>query len=154
MDIGKMVKRVFTFIFFIIFPFICFLRVQYRFSEYGVPGMIIRLFNITMLPAEIVIVIALNLIGFLILSKNKVRNIITLVYLFIQSSASVILVIIFCKKGIGITGESLLANYIIKGVTYYRHSVIAMCGFNVLLFFIAVIISALKKLINDNRSEK
>lgn len=151
MDTGKTIKRVLTFIFFIISPFVCFLWFAYRLSENGVFGMLFRFFNTVMLPAEIIIAFALNLIGFLILNKNKIWHIITLIYLFIQSSVSVMLVIIFCKKGIGITGESLLANDIPDGVSYFRHSVIVMCGFNILLFFISVIISALKKLINDNR---
>lgn len=151
MDIGKTIKHILTFIIFIISPFVCFMWFVYRLSDDGVFGMLVRFFNTVMLPVEFIIVIALNIIGYFILSKNKIWNIITIIYLFIQSLISVILVIIFCKKGINIVGESLLANDIINGVSYYRHSVILMCGFNILLFFIIVIICALKKLINDKK---
>jgi len=154
MDIVKTIKHIFIFIFFVVSPFIFFLCFMYRLSDDGVFGMIIRFINTVMLPVEIIIVITLNIIGYFILSKNKIWNIITLIYFFVQSLISVILVIIFCKKGINIVGESLLANDIINGVSYYRHSVITMCVFNILLFFIVAVICTLKKLIGDNKVDK
>ncbi len=143
-NIKKKIKKILTFILFIVSPFICFLWFICYLSDDSIVGMLVRFANLVILPVEILIVVALNIIGFFILRKDKWKFV-TLIYLLIQSIVSFILAVMLIRDGIDIAGESIFINDIIKGDSYYHHSVVLMCFLNIISFSIMVIACLLKR---------